>query len=1264
MLAKALLVALLATTVSAQEQPVAPQVNGAQSSIPLLIKFRGIIPSFDALSSGSIAITFALYKEQNGGTPLWIETQNVSVDAQGKFSVLLGAASVEGLPPDIFASGDARWLGIAPNGETEEARVALISVPYAFKAADADTVGGRSPSQFITQDQLGAYFQKSPPIGPILPPRPCENCFGDMSTAAAFLSTAPIGPSFLSNATSGPPLQVESNAMVQNLNADFLHGFTDSDFAKLGSSNPFTASQQFGGGAIFPPIPGNGATPEPSNPLDFQANGATNSGSGLVIQTFRWQANGSSPDIPQAQLSLLSGSAGQTPQPTGLAINADGTINFAATQAWPGSTIWQAVAPYAPGGSNSGSGGGSGGTSGGVSQSPTGTQTINQPPGSSLNINNLNNTRTVQASDNWQQNNLATPLTAGVQASVTLSPCPIGVDTSGSPNLGGPNGGYPVYIADQANPHAQSESVYVTGGTCTSGATSGTIVFTPYFSHLASGYTIGSDSSGIQEAINEACGTSAITWQNSDCNIIIPPTGPQTGPPYPGYNAYDTIYFHSNSSTLNGTGSVINCNGRGPCLQIGDLLSSNDYTNNTVEGISFRSPINHQPDPAFNGSLIESTQRAGGTITIQTATPHNLRTGDRVTQLLTDVVNYWGDVPSIVVTDPTHYTYTRTGTADIPQHVGPGIVALTYEAVLDNGASTILNDIQYANTGEYGTFNNFFDFWDDENAQINSYANNAASMNMNANWTASHIFSGGALNLPNKSHQLAPVITVSNSSITANGSNCATIYNSNGFYFQNSVCQAQGPWEFLVSTVTGNYQGASFLNVYSEAALSANPSSPVQSPWPGLGVAGLIAGPGGLGYTFNGTGGLAGQMPTVGGGATTFVYYVVARDLSTGSQTAPLPFLYEQENSPSQVLVQWPRLANGADTISYDVIRNPAPNGSLLDAAGGYVAPYTGGCNGGSYSACGSVAVGLPQCSGLVCSMQDNTGNSTFAYTVGSGNFQPNPTFWPASVVLSNTPFITSSSIPAVGMAFGGAPDEYATYCGDYGANVSGGYTQCVGTPTTSNNAVVDQPATLFTDGGENGGGGLQGVKGRLIFETTPTFDSSWWHQIITLHDSNPAKTQATTGHRPVGDPGDMYAGIDKNGYLMIGGGTSGIADYVDNIGDGVSWGEQLTSALKTFHVPVNMVNGLQLNGSYGTAGQCIMSTGNGVAWGTPGNASAAATTATTSPSGSDDIRRLRNGVQTETVVDPSTAQTRMICSKMTQVNLNDAVELTCRVLH
>lgn len=129
------------------------QLSFAQSAatlpVPRMIRFGGRLR--DA-STGTVGMTFALYKEQQGGAALWLESQNVAVDENGRYEVLLGANHADGIPGELFTGGEARWLGVQPEGWPEQERVMLLSVPYAMKAADAETLGGRPLSAFVLAD--------------------------------------------------------------------------------------------------------------------------------------------------------------------------------------------------------------------------------------------------------------------------------------------------------------------------------------------------------------------------------------------------------------------------------------------------------------------------------------------------------------------------------------------------------------------------------------------------------------------------------------------------------------------------------------------------------------------------------------------------------------------------------------------------------------------------------------------------------------------------------------------------------------------------------------------------------------------------------------------------------------------------------------------------------------------------------------------------------------------------------------------------------
>ncbi len=122
------------------------------TAVPNLIRYGGTLKDAQgaALSSSTaVGVTFAIYKQQDGGAAIWMETQNVTPDAKGQYSVLLGSTTAAGLPSDLFSQDEQRWLGVQVQGQPEQPRVLLVSVPYAFKAHEAETLGGKSISDFV-----------------------------------------------------------------------------------------------------------------------------------------------------------------------------------------------------------------------------------------------------------------------------------------------------------------------------------------------------------------------------------------------------------------------------------------------------------------------------------------------------------------------------------------------------------------------------------------------------------------------------------------------------------------------------------------------------------------------------------------------------------------------------------------------------------------------------------------------------------------------------------------------------------------------------------------------------------------------------------------------------------------------------------------------------------------------------------------------------------------------------------------------------------
>jgi hypothetical protein len=248
-----------------------------------------------------------------------------------------------------------------------------------------------------------------------------------------------------------------------------------------------------------------------------------------------------------------------------------------------------------------------GGGTGNLSTSPAASQNITQPPGTQFSANNLANIRYVTASWNWAQtpaDNLGTP----GNNTIHLSPCPLGMDTTSSANAYI----YRVYISGMGTP----EAVTVTGGNCPAGASSGTITVTTAYAHGA-GYTVGSASTGIQEAWNDA-------WVNDSGGA--PNANSETAPYVKlvadtQYNVYSSVYLRGRGGVLEGTGALIVCSTRDRCIYVGTTGGTNYHK---LYNLSGTSAIN------VDGVQVASVSVASGTYTVTTASAHPFVAGDTV----------------------------------------------------------------------------------------------------------------------------------------------------------------------------------------------------------------------------------------------------------------------------------------------------------------------------------------------------------------------------------------------------------------------------------------------------------------------------------------------------------------------------------------------------------------------------------------------------------------------------------------------------------
>jgi len=289
--------------------------TGSAAQLPRLVKFSGTLKDVNGnVLAGAVGVTFALYSEQSGGAPLWLETQSVQPDKNGHYTVLLGSTKPQGLPLELFVSEQAQWLGVHPEGQGESPRVLLVAVPYALKAGDAETVGGLAPSAFVLA---------SPPRG---------------SSPGPLASPLALPP-----ATGTTPVTTAGGVVNQlakfDANADVTSSqvFDNGTNVGIGNTAPAAKLDVSGGGIIRGALqlPATAAATSTagtnSNALTLTASSfKSGTGGGAVNQNFRWQAepSGNNTAAPSGTLNLLFGSGSATPAETGLSISNGGALTM------------------------------------------------------------------------------------------------------------------------------------------------------------------------------------------------------------------------------------------------------------------------------------------------------------------------------------------------------------------------------------------------------------------------------------------------------------------------------------------------------------------------------------------------------------------------------------------------------------------------------------------------------------------------------------------------------------------------------------------------------------------------------------------------------------------------------------------------------------------------------------------------------------------------------------------------------------------------
>jgi len=236
-------------------------------------------------------------------------------------------------------SGEARWLAVQVVGQTEQPRILLVAVPYALKAADAQTVGGLPPSAFVLAVPPSATstspIDSTARSAAVLPPVTSNvtTTGGAVNAIPLFTTATNIQNSVIAQSGSGATARIGIGTTTPAATLDVKGAATVRGALAL----PATAAASKTAGT----------NSQPENLIASVFNSATN---GPVNQTFQWKAEplGNNTATPSATLNLLFSSGSATPSETGLKISPNGRITFASGQTFPGSGTVTSVGLSAP----------------------------------------------------------------------------------------------------------------------------------------------------------------------------------------------------------------------------------------------------------------------------------------------------------------------------------------------------------------------------------------------------------------------------------------------------------------------------------------------------------------------------------------------------------------------------------------------------------------------------------------------------------------------------------------------------------------------------------------------------------------------------------------------------------------------------------------------------------------------------------------------------------------------------------------------------
>ena len=298
---------LVGTLLCLMIAPLSAQVY----DVPQTFLYSSTLPESQHIGTPhGLRLTARIYQSDTATFPIWTESFNATPDEHLRVSILLGSTGA-GLPAYLFSENSMRWISLQVDGSDETPRVALVSVPYALKARDADTVGGYPASAFLANPiRSGNVSDSNSRMTTTGTTTYSSVASGALNMVPKFISSVDLGSSQitdtgfgvgLGNSSPQEMLDVQGRALLRSTSrgpAGLWFGTNDSTSPFLGLSAadqaaPFIFSH---GGAARLTITSTGqvgiGVPSPTAALDVKGDVRLSSGA-LYFSDGTWLSSAS-----------------------------------------------------------------------------------------------------------------------------------------------------------------------------------------------------------------------------------------------------------------------------------------------------------------------------------------------------------------------------------------------------------------------------------------------------------------------------------------------------------------------------------------------------------------------------------------------------------------------------------------------------------------------------------------------------------------------------------------------------------------------------------------------------------------------------------------------------------------------------------------------------------------------------------------------------------------------------------------------------------